>query len=151
MLGCLCYPFFRPFNDHKLQFRSSLCTFLGYTSRHKGYKCLDANGRLFISRHINFNETIFPYALHKPSVSPLSNSLVIIALPVVYPTPSVPIPINSSSDMPFFPLVSQGLFSILFYSMTLSFSSPSSSSQPVICNFHNYNTALFSSVLDLSN
>lgn len=70
---------------------------------------------------------------------------------MVYPTPSVPIPINSSSDMPFFPLVSQGLFSILFYSMTLSFSSPSSSSQPVICNFHNYNTTLFSSVLDLSN
>ena len=35
--------------------------FLGYSPSHKGYKCLAAGGRLFISKDVTFNERVFPY------------------------------------------------------------------------------------------
>jgi hypothetical protein len=42
--------------------RSIKCVFLGYSSQHKGYRCLDPTiSRVYISRHVIFNETIFPY------------------------------------------------------------------------------------------
>jgi hypothetical protein len=39
--GCVCYPLLRPYNDHKLSFRSKQCIFLGYCSNSKGYQCLE--------------------------------------------------------------------------------------------------------------
>lgn len=61
VFGCLCFPHIRPYNNHKLALRSSPCTFLGYSSHHNGYKCLDEHGRIFISRHVIFNDDIFPF------------------------------------------------------------------------------------------
>lgn len=61
IFGCLCFPYLRPYSNHKLNFRSSPCTFLGYTTNQKGYKCLDSNGKIFISRHVVFNEKVFPF------------------------------------------------------------------------------------------
>lgn len=58
--GCLCYPSLRSFNSHKLDPRSTPCIFLGYSTMHRGYKCLTSQGRLIISRHVLFNETKFP-------------------------------------------------------------------------------------------
>ncbi|CAN1799670.1 Retrovirus-related Pol polyprotein from transposon TNT 1-94, partial [Linum perenne] len=61
--GCLCYPFLRPYNTHKTDFRSKPCVFLGYSSSHKGYMCYDKmTSRLYISRHVVFDETTFPFA-----------------------------------------------------------------------------------------
>jgi len=48
---------------HKLAPRSILCVFLGYSTHHKGYRCLDlSSNRVIISRHVIFDETAFPFA-----------------------------------------------------------------------------------------
>ena len=58
----------RPYNNHKLQFRSKQCVFLGYSNLHKGYKCLDiSTGRVYISRDVVFDEDIFPFAQLHPN------------------------------------------------------------------------------------
>lgn len=61
IFGCLSYPHLRPFNSHKIQFRSSPCVFLGYSPRHKEYQCLHSSGKIYISRHVIFYETQFPF------------------------------------------------------------------------------------------
>lgn len=40
VLGCLCFPYTLPYNEHKLQLRALPCVFLGYASTQKGYRCL---------------------------------------------------------------------------------------------------------------
>jgi hypothetical protein len=65
--GCAVWPNLRPFNSTKLQFRSKKCVFLGYSHLHKGFKCLDpAEGRIYISRDVIFDENIFPFFLTSP-------------------------------------------------------------------------------------
>ena len=48
--GCACFPLLIPYNSHKLDFRSHECLFLGYSTSHKGYKCLSPLYRLFVSK-----------------------------------------------------------------------------------------------------
>ena len=63
IFGCACWPHLRPYNQHKLSFRSKACVFLGYSGLHKGYKCLDMDsGRIYISRDVIFDETKFPFS-----------------------------------------------------------------------------------------
>ena len=61
--GCLCFSFLCPYHAHKLDFRSSPFVFLGYSSSHLGYRCLDlASHRIYVSRHVRFYKNIFPFA-----------------------------------------------------------------------------------------
>jgi hypothetical protein len=59
----------RPFNTHKLQFRSKQCVFLGYNTLHKGFKCLDvAEGRVYVSHDVVFDQTVYPFSKLNPNV-----------------------------------------------------------------------------------
>lgn len=61
-LVVLVFPNLRNFPQPKLQFKSSECTFLGYSLNHKEYKCLSPKGKVIISRNVVFNELSFPFA-----------------------------------------------------------------------------------------
>src|SRR3954469_19050324 len=63
VFGCACWPHLRPYNSRKLEFRSKKCVFLGYSTLHKGYKCLHVpSNRVYISRDVVFDESHFPFA-----------------------------------------------------------------------------------------
>ena len=62
VFGCACFPYLRPYNTNKLQFRSKQCVFLGYSLNHQGYRCLDpSTGRVYLSGHVIFDESSFPF------------------------------------------------------------------------------------------
>lgn len=63
VFGCLCFSYLRPYNKHKFAYRSSPCVFLGYPVSFRGYRCMDLNtGKIFIWRHVRFDESVFPFA-----------------------------------------------------------------------------------------
>lgn len=67
--GCASYPWLRPYNSYKLCPKSTTCVFLGYCENTKGYRCLDpTTNRVYISRHVRFLESVFPFASTKSSL-----------------------------------------------------------------------------------
>jgi hypothetical protein len=70
VFGCACWPHLRAYNKHKLAFRFKEYVFLGYSSLHKGYKCLDIDSsRIYISRDVIFDEDVFSFARTKSTPS----------------------------------------------------------------------------------
>lgn len=60
---CPCYPLLRPYSANKFEPRSLKCVLLGYNDKYKGYRCIyPPIGRVYISRHVLFEETDFPFA-----------------------------------------------------------------------------------------
>jgi transposase InsO family protein len=89
--GCAVWPNLRPYNTKKLAFRSKQCVFLGYSHMHKGFKCLDPKeGRVYVSRDVVFDESVFPFA----SLHPNAGALLRAALDLL---PDV-LKLSSSSD-----------------------------------------------------
>ena len=92
--GCLCFPFLRPYNAHKLDFRSTPCVFLGYSTSHVGYRCLDLSSkRIYLARHVRFHENVFP----------LDKIEQIAATPKQPSAPSIPVtlhPLMQPSSVP---------------------------------------------------
>ncbi|KAI3757628.1 hypothetical protein L6452_05170 [Arctium lappa] len=103
VFGCLCFPRLHP--THKLQPRSSPCIFLGYPSYHRGFRCYDlSTWKIIISRHVTFDETIFPYGSVTPTEPPsydfLSDTYVSpILRQILQPSqPPNPTPPNTNPD-----------------------------------------------------
>jgi histone deacetylase 1/2 len=92
VFGCACWPHLRPYNERKLEFRSKQCVFLGYSSLHKGYKCLHIpTNRVYISRDVMFDENVFPLSQNSSLTTPLSSTLPLFSdqfIDVAY-TPSL--------------------------------------------------------------
>jgi histone deacetylase 1/2 len=96
--GCLCFPFLRPYNNHKLNFHSSPCVFFGYSSSHLGYRCFDiASHRIYISRHVRFHEHVFPFD-NSEQIAKVSTTIPIppatVTLPNLLNHPPPPTSIN---------------------------------------------------------
>ncbi|CAL2257491.1 unnamed protein product [Prunus armeniaca] len=97
----IVFPFLRPYNDNKLQPRTCQCIFLGYANGYKEVICYNRDsGRLFLSRHVVHDETVFPFkhqhSTHTSSSSPVPSSPLL--LPVVLPTS--PAPTTDSANIP---------------------------------------------------
>jgi len=59
--GCLCFPWLKPYHTHKLQPKYVPCVFLGYSNTQSAYLCFHLPiQRLYISRHVTFDENTFP-------------------------------------------------------------------------------------------
>ncbi|KAJ9547419.1 hypothetical protein OSB04_019962 [Centaurea solstitialis] len=75
IFGCLCYPHLT--TSHKLQPSTTPCFFLGYLTYHWGFRCLVLSSRkIIISRHIIFDETVFPFGSVTSNEPPLYAFLV---------------------------------------------------------------------------
>jgi hypothetical protein len=56
--------------------------FLGYSNRHKGFKCLDlSTSRLYILRDVFFMRIFFPFAKLHPNASPRLRSEILLLPP----------------------------------------------------------------------
>ncbi|GKB30077.1 nucleotide-binding alpha-beta plait domain-containing protein [Tanacetum coccineum] len=91
-----------------MDFRSTPCVFLGYNPSHHGYRCLDISiERLYIARHVHFNEAQFPFDIPKTTsppplkTSPYYSSESPYVIPTTdHPSPSSPrSPISSPSSV----------------------------------------------------
>jgi transposase InsO family protein len=73
--GCICYPFTRPYNTHKLQPKSIPCVFIGYSLAQNAYHCLEpTTNRLYLSRHVLFDEAKTLASIGSPSSPSVSSS-----------------------------------------------------------------------------
>jgi hypothetical protein len=93
VFGCACYPNTSATAPHKLSPRSTRCLFLGYSPDHKGYRCLDLTShRIIISRHVVFDEDVFPLAGSTPPTD-LDSLLESDPIPLPPPAPRLaPLP-----------------------------------------------------------
>ena len=84
VFGCLCYPWLRPYSQHKLDSPSTLCVFLGYSSTQSAYICLDMSTfKTYISRHVKFLENTFPFTTHQSYLARPTPELISNWLPPV--------------------------------------------------------------------
>ncbi|GKB64678.1 ribonuclease H-like domain-containing protein [Tanacetum coccineum] len=94
------HVFHKLFNDndtnHKLGPRATPSIFLGHAANHFGYRCLDLNtNKIIISRHVTFDETVFPFPSTKSTTTPsydfLDDSTDLIST-IIRTAPITPVP-----------------------------------------------------------
>ncbi|KAG7593974.1 Ribonuclease H-like superfamily [Arabidopsis thaliana x Arabidopsis arenosa] len=73
--GCLFYPWIRPYGNNKFSPKSTLCVFMRYSLTQSAYLCLDVStSRVYVSRHVDFVESVFPFLSLSATFSPSSSS-----------------------------------------------------------------------------
>jgi hypothetical protein len=83
---------------HKLQFCSKQCIFLGYITLHKGFKFLDvAEGQVYVSRDVVFDETLNPFHKLNPNVGAQLHGEIQL-LPPLLPSNSTTTPSSVPGD-----------------------------------------------------
>ena len=103
VFGSLCFPWLRPYTSHKLEDRSTPCVFIGYSQTQSAYLCLQQNtGRIYVSRHVRFDEHVFPFKKTTPSPQstqppPTSSSY---PTPLITTIPFTPHPPNPPQTTP---------------------------------------------------
>lgn len=107
---CLCFPWIKPYANHKLAPKSAMCVFVGYSADQHAYLCLDpATGRIYTSRHIKFIESDFPFSSlvtqSSPSATQQTGPLQLSILqplsqPMVSPTPNSPETLSAAPSSP---------------------------------------------------
>jgi transposase InsO family protein len=98
VFGCACYPNTAATAPHKLAPRSTLCVFLGYSPDHKGYRCFDLSSRrVLISRHVVFDEFVFPFTTTPPSSDPDLDLFTLFPTDVVVEPPILPLSAGTRS------------------------------------------------------
>jgi hypothetical protein len=99
--GCQCCPYLRSYAKDKLEPRSLPCIFLGYSDKHKGYHCLHfSNGRIYISRHVVFDEKFFLFALGASIKSDSTSNLLAEWIPSKFLITSPPTPTKPTHSSP---------------------------------------------------
>ncbi|GJZ49090.1 retrovirus-related pol polyprotein from transposon TNT 1-94 [Tanacetum coccineum] len=126
VFGCLYFPRLRPYNRHKMDFRFTPCVFLGYSPSYYGYPCLDiSTERLYIARHVHFNEAQFPFDIPKTTSPPPLKTSPYYSLESPYVIPTTD---HSSPSSPRSPISSPS--SVSHLSPTSQTSPESSNGQP---------------------
>jgi len=100
VFGCLCYPWFHPYNAHKLEPPSKPCTFLGYSLSQSAYLCYKpTSSKIMVSRHVTFHGHIFPYnSLHTTDTTLKSTAIDIWIPPTISVQTTPPTPSTHSSS-----------------------------------------------------
>jgi hypothetical protein len=133
VFGCAHYLNTSAIALHKLAPRSCRCVFLGYSSDHKGYRCLDlTTNRLLISRHVIFNESSIPFASSNPPPDDLESlfSSSPAVHPIASPYPSSIAGTSETVDMPCAALTSLPAPRVAPMSMTAPRAAPTQSRCP---------------------
>ncbi|KAM1069966.1 hypothetical protein ACFX15_001756 [Malus domestica] len=90
VFGCRCFPWLKPYTHSKLEAKSKSCVFLGYSLQHKGYRCLDpVTNRLYISRHVQFDEATYPFK-SSPTIPVMSSASVSAPMDLQFSVPQRP-------------------------------------------------------------
>ncbi|KAG7559542.1 GAG-pre-integrase domain [Arabidopsis thaliana x Arabidopsis arenosa] len=108
VFGCLCFPWLRPYTRHKLDDRSQRCVFLGYSTSQSAYYCLHRpSARIYVSRHVQFDEDTFPFQDTLPTnretelVTPTPPLVIpLLRPPVVRPPPVSSPPSPTAGPVP---------------------------------------------------
>lgn len=88
VLGVLAIPAYTTYAHNKLDYRTKLCIFIGYSLNHRGYQCLDpTTGHIYLSWHVVFDDHKFPYAATNHHVSTNTSQPIFqpICAPHVHP------------------------------------------------------------------
>ena len=79
--GCLCFPWIKPYANHKLAPKSAMCVFVCYSADQHAYLCLNPTiGRIYTSRDVKFVESEFLFSSLATQTWALAPNLTLASL-----------------------------------------------------------------------